>query len=81
MRPTINQIACPTLIVQGLDDEHATAQHARDIAAAIPGAELWLVPGAGHMLPQDFPEEFNQRMLKFLGETQPIEQTEAQTSH
>ncbi len=81
MRPTINQITCPTLVVQGLEDEHASGQHARDIAAAIPGAELWLVPGAGHMLPQDFPEEFNQRMLKFLGETQPVEQTEAQTSH
>jgi pimeloyl-ACP methyl ester carboxylesterase len=66
MRPLIHSIACPTLVVQGLEDEHASPQHARDIAAAIPGADLWLVPEAGHMLPQDFPEMFNQKLLDFL---------------
>ena len=81
MRPVINQIACPCLVVQGLEDEHATPQHARDIAAAIPNADLWLLPGAGHMLPQDFSEEFNQRMLKFLGVNFPVEQVEVQTAH
>ena len=53
MRPILRQIGCPTLVVQGEADEHATPQHARDIADGIPGAELWLVPGAGHMLPQE----------------------------
>lgn len=72
MRPGINQISCPTLVVQGTEDEHATPQHAQDIAAAIPQAELWLMPGAGHMLPQDFSEEFNRRVLKFLGTSIPI---------
>jgi pimeloyl-ACP methyl ester carboxylesterase len=81
MRPVINQITCPSLVVQGMEDEHATPQHARDMAAAIPDADLWLAPGAGHMLPQDFPEEFNQRMLNFLGKTHPVEQIKAQTSH
>jgi pimeloyl-ACP methyl ester carboxylesterase len=81
MRPVINQIACPCLVVQGLEDEHATPQHARDMAAAIPNADLWLLPGAGHMLPQDFSEEFNQRMLKFLGVNFPVEQVEVQTAH
>jgi pimeloyl-ACP methyl ester carboxylesterase len=66
MRPEISQISCPTLVVQGLEDEHATPQHARDIAGSIPEANLWLVPGAGHMLPQDHPEEFNHRILQFL---------------
>jgi pimeloyl-ACP methyl ester carboxylesterase len=81
MRPTINKITCPTLVVQGLEDEYASNQHAQNAAAAIPGAELCLVPGAEHMLPQDFPEEFNQQMLKFLGKTHPVGQMEAQTSH
>lgn len=66
MRPIISGIACPTLVIQGMEDEHATPQHARDIAAAIPGAELWLVPDVGHMLPQDKAVEFNQRVLSFL---------------
>jgi len=68
MRPVINQISCPTLVVQGLEDEHASPQHARDIADSIPEADLWLVPGAGHMLPQDHPEAFNRRVLQFLGQ-------------
>lgn len=66
MRPILPKIKCPALVVQGLEDEHATPQHARDIAGNIPGAELWLVPGIGHMLPQDAPEEFNRRLLQFL---------------
>jgi pimeloyl-ACP methyl ester carboxylesterase len=66
MRPTLKGIACPTLVVQGLEDEHATPRHARDLAAEISGAELWLVPEAGHMFPQEQPEKFNQRILAFL---------------
>lgn len=69
MRPILSQISCPTLVIQGEKDEHATPQHARDIAKAIPDAELWLVPEATHMLPQDFPETFNSRMLEFLAQT------------
>jgi pimeloyl-ACP methyl ester carboxylesterase len=66
MGPVLQRIRCPALVIQGIEDEHATPQHARDIAAEIPGAELWLVPGIGHMLPRDAPEEFNQKLLEFL---------------
>ncbi len=66
MRPLVRQITCPTLVVQGEADEHATPRHAQDLADAIPGAELWLVPGGHHMLPQEEPEQFNRRMLGFL---------------
>lgn len=66
LRPLIAKIACPTLVIQGMEDEHATSRHAQDIAAAIPGAELWLVPGVGHMLPQDNAEEFNKTVIRFL---------------
>jgi pimeloyl-ACP methyl ester carboxylesterase len=66
MRPILSSVTCPTLVVQGIDDEHATPKHAQDIAAEIPNAELWLEPGAGHMLPQDIPQEFNNRVMRFL---------------
>jgi pimeloyl-ACP methyl ester carboxylesterase len=66
MRPILSRIDCPTLIVQGVDDEHATPQHARDLAGCIPQAELWLEPGAAHMLPQERPEDFNRRVIEFL---------------
>jgi pimeloyl-ACP methyl ester carboxylesterase len=67
MRPLLGGIRCPTLVIQGEQDEDATPQHARDIAAAIPGAGLWLVPGAGHMLPQEAAELFNPRVIEFIG--------------
>lgn len=66
MRPLLGQVTCPALVIQGEEDEHATPAHAQDLAAAIPGAELWLAPGARHMLPQEAPELFNQRLLEFL---------------
>ena len=74
MRPIISQISCPTLIIQGEEDEHATPQHAKDIAEAIPGAKLWLVPGAGHMVPQENADRFNPRLLQFLENQKAREQ-------
>jgi pimeloyl-ACP methyl ester carboxylesterase len=66
MRSQLGQISCPTLVIQGELDEHATSRHAIDIAEHIPGAELWLVEGAAHMLPQEMPVEFNNKLLDFL---------------
>ncbi len=66
IRATLAQVHCPVLVVQGELDEHATPQHAKDIAAAIPASMLWLVPGVGHMLPQEHPEQFNKMLLQFL---------------
>jgi pimeloyl-ACP methyl ester carboxylesterase len=66
MRSQLHKIACPALIIQGTEDEHATPQQAHDMAASIKSAELWLVPGAGHMFPQDQPEMFNRRVVSFL---------------
>jgi pimeloyl-ACP methyl ester carboxylesterase len=66
MRPVLSQIRCPALIVQGVEDEHASPQHAQDIAAGIPGAELWLIEGAHHMLPKENASTFNPRMVQFL---------------
>lgn len=66
MRPSLACIACPALVAQGEEDEHATPQHARDLAASITGAQLWLEPGGRHMLPQEQPELFNRRVVQFL---------------
>ncbi len=66
MRPQLARVKCPVLVVQGELDEHATPQHARDLSAALPSAELWLVPGAAHMLPQETPQFFNPRLVEFI---------------
>jgi pimeloyl-ACP methyl ester carboxylesterase len=74
MRPIISRVKCPVLVVQGEEDEHATPQHAEDIAKAIPGAELWLIPNAGHMVPQEAANVFNPRLLQFLKQSEAVEQ-------
>ncbi len=66
LRPQLGRVKCPVLVVQGERDEHATPQHARDLAAALPRAELWLAAGAAHMFPQEEPQQFNERLLRFL---------------
>lgn len=66
MRGILKLISCPVLVVQGLEDEHASPKHAEDIVDAVTASELWLAPDMGHMLPQDAPQELNRRLLAFL---------------
>jgi dienelactone hydrolase len=55
-RAHLGQIPCPTLVLCGEADQLTPPEHSRAIAAAIPGARLALVPGAGHMLTMEQPQ-------------------------
>jgi pimeloyl-ACP methyl ester carboxylesterase len=66
LRPAISGVSHPVLVIQGMEDEHALPQHARDLANALPNSELWLLEGAPHMLPQEHADPFNQKALDFL---------------
>jgi pimeloyl-ACP methyl ester carboxylesterase len=44
-------VRVPTLVVHGLADKMVHVSGGRATAAAVPGAELLLVPGMGHDLP------------------------------
>ncbi|MFN6196529.1 MAG: alpha/beta fold hydrolase, partial [Planctomycetota bacterium] len=58
-------IAAPTLVVGG---EHAAITppaEAEAMAAAIPGARLAVVPGAGHMTPMEQPAAFAAALAAF----------------
>jgi pimeloyl-ACP methyl ester carboxylesterase len=44
-------ISCPTELVWGADDREVPLGVAREIAKAIPGATLRVLPGAGHLVP------------------------------
>ena len=43
----------PTLVVHGEDDPLVQVEGGRATAAAVPGAELLLIPGMGHNLPRE----------------------------
>ena len=72
MRPLLPNIICPSLVIQGENDEHATKQHAHDIADHLPNSALWIAKDAAHMLPQEMPDLLNQKLLEFLSVTCPI---------
>ena len=60
------RIACPVLVMTGeLDTWAGPEQHAA-IAAAIPGAELVIVPGAGHMIQLEAPNAVNAAIARWL---------------
>ena len=50
-------VACPTLLVLGSDDKMTPARAGRKLAEAIPGARVELVPGSGHMMMTEKPDE------------------------
>jgi pimeloyl-ACP methyl ester carboxylesterase len=68
LRECLPAIKCPCLIIQGELDEHASPQHAIDIAEGVQLGTLWLIPGVRHMAPQEVPGKFNRRVLDFLAQ-------------
>jgi pimeloyl-ACP methyl ester carboxylesterase len=45
-------VTCPTLVIHGADDPLIVVSGAEATANAVPGAELLVIPGMGHDLPQ-----------------------------
>ena len=58
-------ITAPTLVIGGEKDLALGAQASREIAAAIPGAQLHMYPQYGHALYEEA-KDFNQIVLRFL---------------
>jgi pimeloyl-ACP methyl ester carboxylesterase len=54
--PDLRRITAPTAVVHGDRDRLVPLAMAEANAAAIPGATLRVLPGAGHLLPHDHPE-------------------------
>jgi 3-oxoadipate enol-lactonase len=54
-RPALSGIAVPTLVVVGAEDALTPPADAEAMAAAIPGARLATIPGAGHLAPMERP--------------------------
>lgn len=75
VRDRLGQIGVPTLLIYGTDDKmipnpllhggrtRAIAEFGRD---AIPGAQLEMIPGAGHTVHHDAPQAFNRAVAAFL---------------
>jgi 3-oxoadipate enol-lactonase len=65
MQP-LESLAIPTLVVVGEDDKPDFRAIAHHLAEHIPDSELAVVPGAGHLVGIDRPDELNALLLSFL---------------
>jgi pimeloyl-ACP methyl ester carboxylesterase len=64
-RDLLPRIVVPTLLIWGELDERSPVSIAHELQAAIPDAELVLIPGAGHLSNLEKPEMINEAIRKF----------------
>lgn len=63
----VRGIRKPTLVIHGTDDKLVPPSNGRALAERIPGAELVMLEGCGHMPMWEKPEELTRAVLGFLG--------------
>jgi 3-oxoadipate enol-lactonase len=66
LRPDLERIAAPTLVVGAEDDPATPPEHQRTIAATVPGARLELLPRAAHLASVERPEPVTRLVLDHL---------------
>ena len=66
-RHKLPAIAAPTLVVWGEHDRVCNPRIGEQIAAAVPGARMVVIPGAGHNPMWEKPADFDREVLGFLG--------------
>jgi pimeloyl-ACP methyl ester carboxylesterase len=66
MRPWLAQVRCPLLVACGDQDLLTPMEHSREIAAAVPHAQLEVVARAGHLMTWEQPAPVNALLLQWL---------------
>jgi lipase len=65
--PLLEKISCPVLLVEGEISENRGVIDLKRAASVIPGAELRIVAGAGHLVPMEKPRELITLIRDFFG--------------
>lgn len=65
-RDNVSSIVTPTLILHGDQDLTCPVKFGKWLHEEIPNSQLEILPGAGHMLPQEFPRELENAVEQFL---------------
>ena len=65
-RPDLSLIRIPTIVGVGEGDQLTPPPHSQEIAAAIPGAELHILEGCGHLAPMERPGEVSALMRAWI---------------
>jgi pimeloyl-ACP methyl ester carboxylesterase len=61
----------PVLIACGERDLLTPLKHSEEMAAALPDAELVIVPGAGHLVQMEAPEVINDALVRLVERATP----------
>lgn len=64
--PLLPALAMPVLVIAGSDDRIVPLEEARAMAVAIPGAQLAVIPDAGHLTPLEQPVATSRVVTEFL---------------
>jgi 3-oxoadipate enol-lactonase len=64
--PFLREIAVPTLIIHGADDQIIPTSEPESMHASIPGSTLEIIPDSGHLLNMEQSQLFNQAVQGFL---------------
>ncbi|HEY6066247.1 MAG TPA: alpha/beta fold hydrolase [Thermoanaerobaculia bacterium] len=67
----IPEVAVPTLVLVGAQDARTPPADSEKMAAAIPGARLVTVPGAGHLAPMERPKAVAEALGEFFTASLP----------
>ena len=65
-RDRVAAIAVPTLVLVGAEDTVTPPSLSRELAEAIPGAQLHILAGAGHLANIERPADFNRLVEEFV---------------
>ena len=65
-RPTLAAIACPTLVLTGDEDNAIPNSLSVEMAAAIPGAKLTVIPHCGHLPQPEQPQATIAALVEWL---------------
>lgn len=77
MLPWMHKVACPVLLLHGRDDVVCTLASARQVAAALPAAELRVFDTDAHLdLAQADPDDYLRAVLAFLNRLTPASLSE-----
>lgn len=66
-RPWLADVQIPTLVVHGANDRLIPRARGEELARLVPGAELEIFEGTGHLPHLAHPERFTARLLRFVG--------------
>jgi pimeloyl-ACP methyl ester carboxylesterase len=65
-RPGLPAIACPTFVIVGEGDEATPPELSREIAAAVPGSRLVLIPDSGHLSTLERPQAVTDVLVEWM---------------